>query len=364
MGVHKRKDRGTWQVRLAGPDGKVISRTFQRRSEAVAWNSERLAERNRGVLFDPRAGRVTFSAYYAEWSERQVWEATTRKTTDSLMTHVTFGDLPMGRIRRSHIEQYVKSMSKTLAASTIKTRMRCVRGVFRAAVRDQIIASDPTEGVVLPRQRRKDAAMVIYTTDELQRLLNAAEGHERVFLSVLAFAGTRISECLGLQVGDVDFLRKELHVRRQVQRMGGTVDVRPPKYGSERSVPIPEGLVFLLAQHCETRDSWLFPNEVGEPVHQNTARRWFAKAAKKAGVENLGPHALRHGVASMLIHANVDIVNVQQVMGHSSPSMTLTTYSHWIRRTEDRARDALAGVFAEVSGTRSGPRSGRKGLTS
>ncbi len=54
-----------------------------------------------------------------------------------------------------------------------------------------------------------------------------------------------------MQVGDVDFLRGILHVRRQVQRgTGTTFEVRAPKYGSARDVAIPKGLTDMLAAHA------------------------------------------------------------------------------------------------------------------
>ena len=65
-------------------------------------------------------------------------------------------------------------------------------------------------------------------------------------MALRAFAGPRPpGETAGLKVSDIDFLGKEIHVRRQVQRDG----VRPPKYGSERTVYAPEDLVQILAEH-------------------------------------------------------------------------------------------------------------------
>ena len=68
------------------------------------------------------------------------------------------------------------------------------------------------------------------------------------FVGVCAFGGLRLGEAAGLKVSDVDFLRKEIRVSRQVQRAGKKqVDIFPPKYGSERTVYAPQGLVDLLA---------------------------------------------------------------------------------------------------------------------
>jgi integrase len=88
-----------------------------------------------------------------------------------------------------------------------------------------------------------------------------------------------------LQVGDVDFLRRTLTVARQVQRgTGGQVEIRPPKYGSERTVYLADGLVAILAAHvaahCPGADPgrWLFGFGGDVPPHQNTVGFWWRKA--------------------------------------------------------------------------------------
>jgi hypothetical protein len=74
----------------------------------------------------------------------------------------TFGDLALNKIRKSHIEQWVKSMTAAgLAPGTVRGRFEHVRCVFRAAVDDRAIGADPTKGVRLPARRRQEAAMRI-----------------------------------------------------------------------------------------------------------------------------------------------------------------------------------------------------------
>ncbi|WP_397219320.1 phage integrase N-terminal domain-containing protein [Nocardioides terrisoli] len=63
----------------------------------------------------------------------------------------TFRDLELRKVRPSHVEAWVKEMSmRGLAPGTVKTRFVNVRSVFRAAIRDKVIAGDPTTGIRLP----------------------------------------------------------------------------------------------------------------------------------------------------------------------------------------------------------------------
>ena len=52
-----------------------------------------------------------------------------------------------------------------------------------------------------------------------------------------------------LQVGDVDFLRRQVHVRRQVQRLNGSFEIRLPTYNSERTAHVPDSLLQMLSEH-------------------------------------------------------------------------------------------------------------------
>lgn len=219
---------------------------------------------------------------------------------------VTFGQTPLRALRRSHVEHWVKAMDgRGLAPGTIKTRFNNVRAVLRAAVRDKLITSDPSEGVTLPRARRGGATEELPTDTQVRGLLAATDPRFRAFVALAAFAGLRLGEAAAVQVGDVDFLRRTLRVSRQVQREnGGGVEIRAPKYGSERTVYLPDALVQLLAQHVEHHAPgddparWLFEGRPGDPPHQNTVGYWWRRTKNAAGVSGVKLHDLRHFFAS------------------------------------------------------------------
>jgi integrase len=272
--------------------------------------------------------------------------------------------MPLAALRRSHVERWVKAMQTAprgpgkppgLAPGTIRTRVNNVRGVLRAAVRDRVIASDPSDGITLPRVRRPEVAMTLPTTAQVRALLGAAPDEWGAFVALCAFAGLRLGEAAALQAGDVDFLRRTLTVTRQVQRgTGGQVEIRPPKYGSERSVYLADGLVEILAEHvaahCPGTDPgrWLFGFGKDVPPHQNTVGFWWRKARAAAGCAAVKLHDLRHFYASGLIAAGCDVVTVQRALGHASATVTLSTYAHLWPTAEDRTRAAAAAMLADT----------------
>ena len=176
--------------------------------------------------------------------------------------------------------------------------------------------------------------------------MTAAEDGFRTFVALCAFAGLRLGEAAAVQLGDVDFVGAALAVTRQVQRVnGGAIDVRAPKYGSERVVHLANGLVDLLAQHVSDfgtigDEQWLFTGEGDQPPHQNTVGYCWRKTLRVAGLSDIKLHDLRHFYASGLIAAGCDVVTVQRSLGHAKATTTLNTYAHLWPTAEDRTRKA------------------------
>jgi integrase len=350
-----------WRARFRGPDGRERARHFARKVDARRWLDEQAASVVTGQWVDPKAGQITFSSYFDQWAKRQVWVSGTDRAVRLAVDSVTFGDVPLGSLRRSHVESWVKAMQTKdrgegrqagLSPGTVRTRFNNVRSVLRAAVRDRLIAGDPSYGVTLPRVRRADVAMVLPTIEQVRALL-ADESDFRAFVAVCAFAGLRLGEAAALKVGDVDFLRRTLAVSRQVQRAnGGTVEIRPPKYGSERTVYLADELVRILSRHVELYrpgddpSRWIFPGEGGNPWHQNTVGHHWRQTKKAAGVDGVKLHDLRHFFASGLIAEGCDVVTVQRALGHSNATVTLRTYAHLWPSAEDRTRKAAASMLS------------------
>ncbi len=346
----------TWLARWRDPEGAQRKKTFGKKADADRFLTGIDHSILSGGYIDPAAGRQTFADFYAEWASRQVWESTTDKAMDLAARSATFRDLPLSKLRRSHVEAWIKAMDAAdLAPGTIRTRLNNVRSVLRAAVRDRVISTDPAAGVTLPRDRRREAKMVLPTPVQVRAVLDAADEPFRAYVALAAFAGLRLGEAAAIQVGDIDFLGRRLHVRRQVQRAGaGQVEVRAPKYGSERTVYLADGLVELLARHverfCAGTDParWLFLGQGDAPPHQNTVGHRWRKACQAAGVQGVTLHDLRHYFASGLIAAGCDVVTVQRAMGHAKATTTLNTHSHLWRTAEDRTRRAAEAMLAEV----------------
>jgi len=347
-----RAGRIRWYARWRGDDGQQRTRVFDRRGDAEQHLARVVVSLSTGAYVDPRRGKITLETFHTTWAARQVGSPGTARSVDLSVRSCTFKAVPLGKVSPGHVEQWVKTMTSAgLAASTIRQRVDCVRTVLRSAVRDRILAGDPTAGVTLPRVPRKASTMRIPTAEQVAAVLDAADDTIRVGLTLAAFAGLRSGEVCGLQTGDVDWFKRVIQVRRQVQVAGGQPVTRAPKSkASERSIPVAQGVLDCLAAHLSTVvDPTFVITRGGSPHTPRTFGEGWTQAAAAAGVAGFTLHDLRHWYASGLIAAGLDVVSVQHALGHGSATVTLSTYSHLWPTAEDRTREASAALFGQVA---------------
>lgn len=352
--IKKRPD-GVWRARYRDNAGKEHARHFPRKVDAQRWIDEVTASVVTGRYVDPKAGNITFAKWFEQWAAAQVWATGTKLKAEQALAVATFRDSQIKAILPLHVQTWVKAMSARMAPATVKVYFNIVNSAFRAAVTGKVIAENPCAGAKLPRERRPEAAMTIPTTEQVGKALEAAPHWFAPFISVCAFAGLRLGEAAGLQLGDVDFLRRTIRVSRQIQgSTKASSEVVPPKHGSERVVYVAEELIQALARHVETvgvfgAEQWLF-GYGGAYFNRNSAADRWRQVREASGIGEFTLHDLRHFYASGLIADGCDVVTVQRALGHSVPSITLNTYSHLWPTAEDKTRTAGSRLIAAVLG--------------
>lgn len=355
MASVKQRPDGVWRARYRDDVGKEHARHFPRKRDAQRWLDEVTTSVVTGQYVDPRAGRVLWSVWAGEWRERQTWAEGTLAAAQTAVESVPWADEQIRSVKPSDVLSWVSAESKRgLAPSTIRTRLNYVQMCFRAAVRDKVIAENPAASVKPPRVRRADAAMKILTLEQVAAVLDVA-GDFRTFVEVCLFAGLRLGEAAGLQLGDVNFLRRTIAVQRQVQgATNKTAKLVPPKAGSERTIFAADELLQRLSAHVAAEGitapgEHLLLTPLGRLWHRNSAgEEWRRIRAAAKLPDDVTLHALRHTYASSLIAAGCDVVTVQRALGHAQPSITLNVYSHLWPSAEDKTRAATAGFMTEI----------------
>lgn len=351
--IRQRPD-GKWRARYRDAAGREHAKHLPTKKAAQKWLDGETAALVTGQWADPTAGRISWDEWAATWAGMQVWTDGTHKAARVAVDSVSWR--AMREVKMADVQSWVTAEDKRgLAALTIRTRLNYVQMAFRAAVDNQVIPKSPAVRVKSPRMRKREATMKILTASQVAAALDHA-GEFRLFVAVCAFAGLRLGEAAGLQVGDLDLENNVLSVHRQVQGSSiPTTSIEPPKAGSERDIYIPVELADMLRGFKDLEPAtFIFRTGFGHLYNRNSAGEEWRRIRAAAGLgEDFTLHSLRHTFASNLIASGCDVVTVQRALGHSQPSITLNVYSHLWPSAEDKTRAATSAFLGQVLGGKS-----------
>lgn len=336
------------------PDGKVHTKTFNRRKDADAFRSTLEADRLRGVVVDPRRTRIAFEAIARHWLAAGTTKRSTSVARDRAIIerHLvpTLGERMVGSITKADVQALVDSWSATKAPSTVGRQYSCLRAIFAYAESDERIVRSPCRGIRLPRVRLVDRPYL--DTDQLATLAQALGPDQGTMMWLGAVLGLRWSEAAGLTVDRLDLLAGAITVDRQLARTGELV---PPKSNAGiRTLACPQWLVDQLAALLTRRgltaadgSALVLVGEGGKPLdYTNWRRRTWVPTCERAGLPGLRFHDLRSLAATALVAAGVDMKTAQTRLGHSSPQVTLGLYARATVAADRKAADAVGAMFA------------------
>ena len=248
-----------------------------------------------------------------------------------------------------------REQTRGQARSTLQRRSAAVRVFFTWAQATGRVATNPAAGLRSPRKERSlpphlaqaEAAAMLdgarAPTPPMEaavvgapapRVHPAVERRNAALLETLYATGVRVSELCGLDLDDVD-------TERRLVRVVGKGD-------KERSVPV--GLPALRAVErwllegrpqlaTPTSGAAVFLGERGQRIDPRVVRRVVHEALRQVeGAPDLGPHGLRHAMATHLLEGGADLRSVQEMLGHASLATT-QIYTHV---TSERLREAFA----------------------
>jgi integrase len=345
----EKRGAGRWRARYRGPDGRELSRTFDRRTDADRWLASVETSKARGEWVDPALGRCTFASWVEEWSTTIVdlRPSTTDRDLRAIRVHLipVFGDVPLARLTTPMVRRFVAVMLVTgkHSPATVRKVGQILTKVLRGAVEAGLIARSPCEGLRLPAEGRRE--MRFLTADQVAKLATEVGPEWECLIYTAAYAGLRWGELAGLRVPRVDLGRRSIAVVEQLNELSGRMEWGPPKTAAgRRAVSLPSGLVDLLAAQLArpmvARSGLVFPTPLGEPMRRsNFARRVWSPAMEALGFEGLRFHDLRHTAVALAISKGAHPKALQERLGHSSVTVTLDRYGHLY--------DGLDGALAE-----------------
>lgn len=217
--------------------------------------------------------------------------------------------------------------SKGLAASSTARKLTAVRGLFKYMARQGSVKADPTAAVESVRQKR--ALPKCLSLEDTKTLLGSFEGmtprdlRDLAMMEVLYGCGLRVSELVGLKIGDVNT------EHGYVRCMGKGSKERIVPLGSFAARAVDEYLAKGRSELCNLKPShWLFVTADGSPMSRQAFWKNLKHRCRSCGISSeVSPHTLRHSFATHMLENGADLRAVQEMLGHADIGTT-QIYTH------------------------------------
>lgn len=224
--------------------------------------------------------------------------------------------------RRADLEAFVRHMIDVRgnAVSSAKRRAQTVRGFYRLAHADELIARDPSVMMRLPKIQRDPHKMVWLDRFEVGAMIRVARNTSpahHALVGLLSLLGLRVSAACRLRIEDI-WLESD-----------GKRYLRVLEKNSRMHVAEIPGELWMILQEAigERTEGPVILRRNGTEQDRAGAYRWVRTIAAKAGLPSrIHPHTLRRSMIAILLDSDVDVSTVQWFAGHVDPRTTLSIY--------------------------------------
>lgn len=264
------------------------------------------------------AQRIQFLDYIAKTKRMSVhtvsaYSGDLLQFTDFLATQYV---VELKDCKAIHVRGFMAMLLENgLTARSVHRKVSSVRGWFKYLRKQGQLTVDPMSKIILPKMPKvlvKDIpAMDLHNMFARFPWEEVEHGsRDRLMLLLMYTTGMRLSELIGLKVGDVDFYRNNLRV------LG--------KRNKERIIPMhPEMVDWLKLYLGDHAGDFLFVTERGKPLYPmyvyrlvNHYLKLFSHAAKTS------PHVLRHSFATHMLNNGANLLAIKDILGHANLSAT------------------------------------------
>jgi len=308
--------------------------------------------------FTPKSSAVTekmlqsslqkkrLSSFCDEWLVRnrtRVKESTYVKYRGVIENHVKprLGDYSVEELSSDAIEKFSHELLFTdkLSSKTVKDILTMLNSVIKY-IEKQLSVSLSNIEIVYPKVAKKEVRVL--SKDEQTRLVNYLlkdmdEYKFGIMLSLLT--GMRLGEVCALRWKNICLKEGTVKVNSTIQRLsdlsnsgkGKTkiVITEPKSNTSVREIPLTEYAAKLCEAHwCNNPDAFVLTGEQNRYIEPRTMQYKIERFTEACGIEGVHFHTLRHTFATRCVEVDFEIKSLSEILGHSSPRITLERYVH------------------------------------
>jgi integrase len=324
----RKTETGTWCYDFTFSGKRHITAGFDTKEQAesaAAVKRGHLLELKHGIaspITEVRFNELADEYYRKVSANKRSWRRD-RLSLDHLER--AFRGKKVSEISATVVEDYKERRFKDVSGPTVNREISLLSNVFTTAIRWHYAASNPVKGV--GRYEESEPVERPLLPDEEERLLAMAAPHLKPILVILLNTGMRRNELLSLRWKNVNLAAGHVIIQKtnsKTKRMR-IVPLNRAAMGALRGIPRRHELVFY---NPKTKSSL------------KEVRTAFLAACRKAGIEGLRLHDLRHTFATRLRDKHVDLATIMKLLGHSTIAMTLR-YAHCSEQSQHDAVNKL-----------------------
>lgn len=354
--LYQRTSDGRWiaTVNLGWQGGTRQRRVFTGPTpDAARAKRDTFLDRRRDGFTMPKGRPPTVAEWMLHWlhmiAKQKVapttWEGSYRSKVE---LHIApyFERVPLPELDEEMLEAFHRHLeARGLSAATIVQAHRIMSRALKIAVARGRIARNPCSNVTPPAIDRDEPQPP--TAQEVARIVARCGTWPNGARWLLAIAtGIRQGEALALEWKDVQLAAPaSVTISKSAAQVRGVRIVKAPKSRkSRRSVAIGPATVAALKAWRDGRpvaSMLVFTNDRGQPVHPRADWADWSALLKDLNIRHYRPHDLRHGAATSLLEAGMDVRVVQEIMGHATPGFTQAAYQHVRPVLHQAAADAM-----------------------
>ena len=298
---------------------------------------------------------ILFSTFARKWlaNAKAVKSLNTRAMYENAIEkHIIpeIGDYYFSEISLSDLQTIINKRAEHYETCN-KIRLT-LRQIYAAAEDVGIKPDFKVARLTLPPKKQTEKRPL---TEEEKKALFTSKftDEQRAFVHLLYYTGLRREEALVLEVGDVNFQRKEIAVRRTLIFDGNTPIVKDSAKTSagRRNVPIPAAFIPELTEYINGCQKLLFPmpSRPGEYMSQSSYVKFWngiirAMMPAAPSAEQLTAHIFRHNYGTILYYSEVSLKKAAEIMGHSSTQMIMQIYAH-LDNAQEKTAEKLDAAF-------------------
>ncbi|WP_343083957.1 tyrosine-type recombinase/integrase [Blautia producta] len=310
-----------------------------------------------------------FSTWISEYKEHSVKAGTVEAYSTSYELYIkkTLGKKKLTQVRPEHIQRLMNQMAEKYSKSTTNLAFIVLNGMYKQAVKNRLVVNNPVSAVSLPKSKKVKKVRVLSMEEQELFLQYAKESRYYDFYIVALNTGMRIGELRGLMWKDVDFSNKTIYVNQTMRyfHKKGTMLDAPKTEASIREIPMLDEVYSVLKKHKKSQNEqkmllgemWepdfgdlVFTNPFGKHISDTAINMDMKDIEEKIrknikDFEHIYPHVLRHTFATRGLEKGIPPKVMQELLGHTSITMTLDIYSHVLPNTKAEEIKKIANLF-------------------